>query len=94
MIQSFNCEETEKIFRGLFSRKFPADIQIRAFNKLAAIHISHTLNDLKSPPSNHLEQLKGDREGQYSIRINNKYRICFLWNDGNADKVEIADYHK
>ena len=94
MIQSFKCKETEKIFNGHISRKFPSDIQARAFNKLAAINASLVLNDLKSPPSNHLEQLKGDREDQYSIRINNKYRICFLWNDGNADKVEIADYHK
>ena len=93
MIQSFNCEETAKIFRGLVSRKLPADIQVRAFNKLAAIHASLTLNDLKSPPSNHLEQLKGDRMGQYSIRINDKYRICFVWRDNNADKVEIVDYH-
>jgi proteic killer suppression protein len=65
----------------------------RAFNKLAAIHASLALDDLKSPPSNHLEQLKGDRAGQYSIRINDKYRICFVWNDGNAEKVEIVDYH-
>jgi proteic killer suppression protein len=94
MIQTFKCEETEKIFRGLVSRKFPMDIQVRAFNKLAAIHASLTLNDLKSPPSNHLEQLKGDRTGQYSIRINDKYRICFVWHDSNAGKVEIVDYHK
>ena len=93
MIQSFKCKETNKIFRGLFSRKFPSDIQTRAFNKLAAIHVSLTLDDLKSPPSNHLEQLKGDRTGQYSIRINSKYRICFTWNEGNANEVEIVDYH-
>jgi proteic killer suppression protein len=93
MIQSFKCKETEKIFHGLFSRKFPSDIQIRAFNKLAAIHVSLTLNDLKSPPSNHLEQLKGGRTGQYSIRINDRYRICFTWNERNAEDVEIVDYH-
>jgi proteic killer suppression protein len=93
MIQSFLCKETEKIFHGLFSRKFPPDIQTRAFNKLAAIHASLTLDDLKSPPSNHLEQLKGDRNGQYSIRINDKYRICFLWDENNAEDVEIVDYH-
>ena len=93
MIQSFNCKETAKIFDGLISRKFPIDIQTRAFNKLAAIHASTTLEDLQTPPSNHLEQLKGDRLGQYSIRINNKYRICFTWNDSVADKVEIVDYH-
>ena len=93
MIQSFKCKETEKIFQGLLSRKFPVDIQTRAFNKLAAIHASATLDDLKIPPSNNLEQLKGDRIGQYSIRINKKYRICFSWKEGLADKVEITDYH-
>ena len=93
MIQSFKCRETEKVFNGLVSRKFPADIQVRAFNKLAAIHASLTLTDLKSPPSNHLEQLKGDRVGQHSIRINDKYRICFTWSGGHAAEVEITDYH-
>ena len=93
MIQSFKCKETAKIFRGLVSRKFPSGIQTRAFNKLAAINASLTLDDLKSPPSNHLEQLKGERAGQCSIRINDKYRICFIWTDGNADEVEIVDYH-
>jgi len=93
MIKSFNCKETEKIFHGLVSRRFPADIQVRAYNKLAAIHASLSLNDLKVPPSNHLEQLKGDRAGQHSIRINDKYRICFIWNGSNADGVEIVDYH-
>ena len=81
------------IFQGLVSRKFPSDIQNRAFNKLASIHASLSLSDLKSPPSNHLEQLKGDRTGQYSIRINDKYRICFKWNKSNAKEVEIVDYH-
>jgi proteic killer suppression protein len=93
MIQSFKCKETEKIFNGLVSKKFPSDIQTRAFNKLAAIHASLTLDDLRSPPSNRLEQLKGDRAGQHSIRINDKYRICFSWKDGFADEVEIVDYH-
>ena len=93
MIRSFKCKESEKIFQGQISRKFPADIQTRSFNKLAAIHVSNTLEDLKSPPSNHLEPLKGDRSGQYSIRINDRYRICFKWEDGIADEVEITDYH-
>jgi proteic killer suppression protein len=70
MIKSFKCKETEKIFTGVFSRKFPADIQTRAFNKLAALHAAFGLTDLKAPPSNHPEELKGDRAGQYSIRIN------------------------
>ena len=93
MIQSFKCRETAKIFQGLISRKFPADIQSRAFNKLTAIHASNALDDLKNPPSNHLEKLSGDREGQYSIRINDKYRICFKWQRNNALDVEITDYH-
>jgi proteic killer suppression protein len=93
MIKSFKCKETEKNFNGQISRKFPVDIQTRSFNKLAAIYVSSTLDDLKSPPSNHLEQMKGDRSGQYSIRINSKYRICFKWKDGIADDVEIVDYH-
>ena len=93
MIRSFNCKETEKIFQGLISRSFPSEIQTRAFNKLAAIHASLKLEDLKSPPSNNLEQLKGNRIGQYSIRINAKYRICFRWKANNAEDVEIVDYH-
>jgi len=93
MIQSFKCKETEKIFQGLISKKIPIDIQSRAFNKLAAIHVSLTLSDLESPPSNHLELLKGDRADQYSIRINKKFRICFEWFENNAYKVEIVDYH-
>jgi proteic killer suppression protein len=93
MIKSFSCRETEKIFKGVSSRKFPADIQTSAFNKLAALHAAHNFADLKSPPSNHLEELKGDRAGQCSIRINDKYRICFRWSDNNAENVEIVDYH-
>ena len=93
MIQSFKCGEAAKIFQGLISRKFPADIQSRTFNKLTAIHASNTLDDLKNPPSHHLEKLSGEREGQYSIRINDKYRICFKWQRKNALDVEIADYH-
>ena len=77
----------------MVSRKFPITIQTRAFNKLASIHASLSLDDLKSPPSNHLEQLKGNRAGQYSIRINDKYRICFTWDECIADGVEIVDYH-
>ena len=93
MIQSFKCKETAKIFQGLISRKFPVDIQTRTFNKLNAIHASNALQDLKIPPSNHLEKLSGDREGQHSIRINSKYRICFKWQGSSASDVEIMDYH-
>jgi proteic killer suppression protein len=93
MIKSFKCKETEKVFQGLLSLKFPVEIQTRAFNKLAAIHVSTKLEDLKIPPSNHLEQLKGGRAGQYSVRINDKYRICFEWKRNNAENAEIVDYH-
>lgn len=93
MIQSFSCKETEKIFNRNFSKKFPPDIQARARQKLIILHSATDLNDLKIPPANQLEQLKHDRQGQHSIRINKQWRICFIWNNGNADHVEIADYH-
>ena len=93
MIKSFNDKEAEKIFHGMVSKRLPLDIQTRAFNKLTAIHAANVIEDLKIPPSNHLEALKGDRKGQYSIRINDKYRVCFVWNDNNAEYVEIIDYH-
>ena len=93
MIISFACKETEKIWEGRQSRKFPADIQDRALVKLGWIEVTNVLNDLRVPPSNHLEALKGNRKGQYSIRINNQWRICFVFEDGNAYDVEIVDYH-
>ena len=93
MIHSFKCRETAKIFQGIVSRRLPVGIQSRAFNKLAAIHASTTLDDLKTPPSNHLEKLSGDRKGQYSIRINEKFRVCFKWQGNAALDVEIVDYH-
>jgi len=93
MIQSFKCKETAKIFEIGFSRKFPADIMKQAIIRLAMLNRSGKLDDLKVPPSNHLEKLSGDREGQYSIRINDKYRICFKWQNSNANDVEIVDYH-
>jgi len=93
MIQSFKCKETEKIFNRNFSKKFPPNIQERAIQKLVMLHAATCLDDLKIPPSNQLELLKHDRQGQYSIRINRQWRICFVWNNGNADQVEITDYH-
>jgi proteic killer suppression protein len=93
VIKSFHCCETEKIFHREFSRKFPRDIQERAFMKLNAIDAAAELEDLRLPPSNRLETLKGERKGQYSIRINNQWRICFGWRNGNAEQVEIVDYH-
>jgi proteic killer suppression protein len=94
MIESFKCKETEKIFRRFYSRRLPIDIQPVAFRKLRMLNRSATLLDLSFPPGNRLEALSGDRKGQHSIRINERWRICFTWRDGNAYDVEIIDYHK
>jgi len=93
MIKSFKCKETEKIFNRNYSKKFPNDIQRIALRKLRMINHSQNLQDLKVPPGNRLEELKGKRKGQYSIRINNQWRICFKWHDNNAIEVKIVDYH-
>jgi len=93
MIKTFKCKETEKIWNEKFSKKIPADIQIRALSKLSMINNYKNLSDFKIPPKNCFEVLKGDRQGQYSIRINNQWRICFRWLDNNAFDVEIVDYH-
>ena len=93
MIRDFRCKETEKIFNRQFSRKFPADIQRTALRKLALLDAAESLDDLKIPPLNRLEKLTGDRKGQYSIRINDQRRICFGWYRGDAQEVEITDYH-
>jgi proteic killer suppression protein len=93
VIKSFRCRETEKIFHRQFSRKFSRDIQQRAFMKLNAIDAAIRVEDLRLPPSNRLEALKGERKGQWSIRINDRWRICFEWLAGNAAQVEIVDYH-
>lgn len=93
MIKSFKCKETEKIFYREYSKKLPYNIQKAAFRKLRMIDRSKTLNDLKVPPANRLEMLSGKRKGQYSIRINDQWRICFKWIDNNALEVEITDYH-
>lgn len=93
MIKSFKSKETEKVFRREFSRKMPHDIQKTAYRRLAFLHSAPELKDLLLPPSNRLEKLHGDREGQYSIRINNQWRICFIWQDNDAYEVEIVDYH-
>ena len=93
MIKSFRDTNVERIFTRQFVRKFPRDIQQRVFMKLNAIDAATALEDLRLPPSNRLESLKGDRKGQYSIRINDQWRICFMWQDGHAEQVEIVDYH-
>lgn len=93
MIRSFKDNETEKIFNRTFSRKLPHNIQQVAFRKLRMLNRAATLNDLRIPPGNRLEQLHGDREGQYSIRINDQWRICFEWHEEDSYNVEIVDYH-
>ena len=93
MIVSFNCKETEKLFRGRFSRKLPQNIQRAAARKLEQLHAATLLDTLRVPPGNRLEALSGDRAGQHSIRINDQWRLCFIWRDGNAIDVEIVDYH-
>jgi toxin HigB-1 len=93
MIVSFKSKEAEYIWNGVFSKKIPTQIQDIIRRKLRMINNSHTINDLRIPPSNRLEQLKGDRKGQYSIRINDQWRICFEWIDGNVHNIDIVDYH-
>ena len=93
MIKSFKDKETEKVYTREGSPRLPADIQQVALRKLRMIHNSKNIQDLKVPPANRLEKLKGDREGQFSVRINDKWRICFVWQAGDASEVEITDYH-
>ncbi len=93
MIENFKCKETQKIFKGIFSKKLPAQIQEQALIKLHMLDSAQTIFDLKIPPSNFLEKLTGNRKGQYSIRINKQYRVCFEWKENMALNVEIADYH-
>ncbi len=93
VLKSFADRETEKIWNLQHSRRIQPDIQQRALNKLAMISRAASLQDLRVPPSNHLEALKGERSGQFSIRINQQWRICFRWEDGDAHAVAITDYH-
>ena len=93
MIKSFRDDETAKIFRLERSRRLPSDIQQVALRKLRMLNNAVTLNDLRIPPANRLEKLSGDRAGQHSIRINEQWRVCFEWREGDAYDVEIVDYH-
>ena len=93
MTRSIRDRETAIVWSGGSSRKLPPDIQAVALRKLMMLHRSRTLQDLRVPPANRLEALKGSRAGQWSIRINRQWRMCFRWNDGDADDVEIVDYH-
>lgn len=94
MINSFKCKETGKVFRRQFSKNLPQAIQRKAQIKLYMLDAAADLNALRIPPANRLEALSGNREGQYSIRINAQWRICFEWENGSACNVEIVDYHK
>ena len=93
MIRNFRCKETRKIFELKRSRKLSQGIQQVAVRKLRMLNNAASLNDLRVPPANRLEALSGDRRGQHSIRINEQYRLCFVWHNGNATDVEIVDYH-
>jgi proteic killer suppression protein len=93
VIRSFRDKETERVWRGQRSRRLPHDIQTPARRKLRMLNNAHSNEDLRIPPANRLEALKGNRRGQFSIRINDQWRICFVWRDGDAHDVEIVDYH-
>jgi toxin HigB-1 len=93
VIKTFKDAETQRIYQRERSRKLPSDIQHVALRKLRMINNAININDLRVPPANRLEKLSGDREGQYSIRINDQWRICFVWKNGDALNVEITDYH-
>jgi proteic killer suppression protein len=93
MIRTFRDKETEQLFNRLIARRFPANLHQSMWRKLAILNAAERLEDLRIPPGNRLEKLSGKRAGQYSIRVNDQWRICFEWQEGNAYKVEITDYH-
>ncbi|HLB96593.1 MAG TPA: type II toxin-antitoxin system RelE/ParE family toxin [Acetobacteraceae bacterium] len=94
MIRSFADRDAEALFHGRFARRVAHDVQRIAQRKLLQLHQAEELRDLAAPPGNRLELLRGKRAGQHSIRINDQWRICFVWRDGGADRVEILDYHR
>ena len=93
MIRSFKDKDTEAIFNGKFVRRIPKQVAPLAARKLNQVHAAGSLEDLRLPPGNRLETLKGDRKGQHSIRINDQWRVCFRWTQAGPDAVEIVDYH-
>ncbi|MBN1293439.1 MAG: type II toxin-antitoxin system RelE/ParE family toxin [Candidatus Latescibacteria bacterium] len=93
MIKTFACKETDKLFNRITTSKIPTTIQRTARRKLEILDAAGVLHDLGIPPSNCLKKLSGNRQGQYSIRINDRYRICFIWESGDVYNVEIVDYH-
>lgn len=93
MIRTVLDTETDKVWRGVVSRKLPRDIQDVARRKLRMLNNASRVDELRIPPANRLEKLSGDREGQWSIRINDQWRVCFEWCEGNTERVEICGYH-
>lgn len=93
MIVSFADKETESFWQTGKSRRFPADVKVRAFRKLQLLDAAAGLDFLRVPPSNQLEKLKGDRKNQYSLRVNQQWRLCFVWKDNEAHEVHFVDYH-
>jgi len=93
MIRSFRDKQTERIFRRERVKGFSQDVQRASLRKLLILDAAESLDDLRVPPGNRLEQLKGNRKGQFSIRVNDQWRVCFVWSDGDAYDVEITDYH-
>jgi proteic killer suppression protein len=93
VITTFLDDETRKVWEGEFSRKLPNQIQAVARRKLRMINNARRIDDLHIPPQNRLEKLSGNRDGQWSIRINDQWRVCFMWREGNAERIEICDYH-
>jgi proteic killer suppression protein len=93
MIRSFADRDTEDVWKRIPVRRWSVDLQRAAYRKLLIIDAAESVDDLRIPPGNRLEKLLGDRRGQYGIRINDQWRICFDWRNGNADEVEITDYH-
>ena len=94
MIRSFADKETERVWAGYRSRRFPPDIQSTARRKLRQLHAARQLTDMRQPNGNRFEELKGDRKGTYSVRINGQWRVTFRWSNGGADDVRIEDYHR
>jgi toxin HigB-1 len=93
VIRSFADKETQRLFRGRKSKAVPTELRERALSKLLVLNAATNVEDLRAPPGNRLEKLRGDREGQYSIRVNRQYRVCFSWIGTDAHDVEITDYH-
>jgi proteic killer suppression protein len=94
MLKTFHDKDSEKIWEGKVSRKYSVEIQQRTLRKLFMLDKAQALEDLRIPPANRLESLTGERTGQYSIRVNDQWRLCFSWKDGNAENVELVDYHE